>query len=71
MSDTTQLTAADVMTANVITIPPTATLRQAARLMTSHRISALPVVEGGVVVAVVSEADLLQPATSPTPQPDW
>lgn len=71
MSDSAQLTAADVMTSDVITIPPTATLRQAARLMTSHGISALPVVKGGVVVAVLSEADLLQPDTTATPQPDW
>ena len=61
MPDTSPKTAAEVMTRDVVTVPPDATLRQAARLMTRHRISALPVVKGGVVIGVVSETDLLRP----------
>ena len=71
MSETTQLTAADVMTREVVTVPPDATVRQAARLMTRHGISALPVVKAGVVIGIVSETDLLAPGSAPAPQPDW
>jgi CBS domain-containing protein len=71
MPDLTRLTAADVMTRKVVTVGPEATLRQAARLMTQHRISALPVLKGGVVVGLLSEADLLAPGAAPSPQPDW
>jgi CBS domain-containing protein len=71
MPDTSRMTAAEVMTRDVLTLGPEATLRQAARLMTRHRISALPVMKGGVVVGLVSEADLLQPGATPAPQADW
>jgi CBS domain-containing protein len=71
MFEANPMTAADVMTREVISVPPDATLRQAARLMTQHGISALPVVKGGVVVGIVSETDLLQPGMTPAPQPDW
>ncbi len=71
MPKTDQMTAADVMTRNVVTLAPDATLRQAARLMTRHNISAVPVLKAGVVVGLVSETDLLQPGIEPTPQPDW
>lgn len=71
MPDTSRMTAAEVMTRDVVTLAPEATLRQAARLMTRHRISALPVLKSGVVVGLVSEADLLQPGATPVPQADW
>lgn len=71
MSDTVQLSAADVMTREVVTIPPDTTLRQAARLMTRHGVSALPVVKGGVVIGIISDTDLLAPDAMPTPSPDW
>lgn len=71
MLDASPKTAAEVMTRDVITVPPDATLRQAARLMTKHRISALPVMKGDVVIGIISETDLLQPGTAPTPQADW
>lgn len=71
MSDTSRKTAADVMTRQVVTIGPEATVRQAARLMTQNRISALPVLKGGVVVGLLSETDLLAPGAVPAPQPDW
>ena len=71
MSETTQLTAADVMTRDIITVTQDTTLRQAARLMTRHGISALPVVKSGVVIGIVSETDLLAPGTTPTAKPDW
>jgi CBS domain-containing protein len=53
--------ASDVMTRDVITIDPDATVLQAARLMLQHRISGLPVVDqSGRLVGVLSEGDFLR-----------
>ena len=53
--------AADVMTTNVVTAAPDATVQDAAALMLSHRVSALPVVDGkGKLVGIVSEGDLMR-----------
>lgn len=71
MPDLNQLTAADVMTRDVVTIAPDATLRMAARLMAKHGVSALPVVKGGVAVGVVSETDLIQPDATAPRRGDW
>lgn len=49
----------DVMTQEVQTVAPETPLREVARLLTELRISGLPVVEDGLVVGVVSEADIL------------
>ncbi len=49
----------DVMTKNVITVEPGASLKEAARLLLEHGISGMPVVADGVVLGVISEADLL------------
>ena len=55
------MNASDVMTREVVTIGPDATVLQAARLMLQHRISGLPVVDGeGNLVGVVSEGDFLR-----------
>jgi CBS domain-containing protein len=52
--------AADVMTPNVVTVPPDAPITQAVRIMLQHHISGLPVVDaGGNLVGIVTEADLL------------
>lgn len=48
------------MSSPVVTVPPEATSRQVADLLTQHRISAVPVVDGaGPVLGLVSEFDLL------------
>ncbi len=57
----------DVMTHLVVTLRPQDTLQQAAKRLLSNRISGAPVVEGGRLVGVVSEADLLK-AYAPAPQ---
>jgi CBS domain-containing protein len=50
----------DVMTGEVVTVPPGASLKEAARLLVEHRISGLPVVDNqNHVLGVVSEADVL------------
>lgn len=53
--------AEDVMTRDVISIAPDATILQAARLMLQHHISGLPVVDrDGNLVGVLSEGDFLR-----------
>jgi CBS domain-containing protein len=53
--------AEDVMTRDVISIAPDATVLQAARLMLQHHISGLPVVDkAGKLVGVLSEGDFLR-----------
>jgi CBS domain-containing protein len=55
------MNAADIMTQPVITVTPETKIAEAARLMLLHRISGLPVTdEGGSVVGIVSEGDLLR-----------
>jgi CBS domain len=52
-------TARDVMTTNVVSAAPEESVDDAARLLTFHDISGLPVCDHGRVVGVVSEADLI------------
>ena len=51
--------ARDIMTSPVITVNPQTRVRHIAALLLRHGISALPVVERGKLVGIVSEADLL------------
>jgi len=51
--------ASDVMTSRVITVGPDTAVRHIAGLLFEHRISALPVLEKGKMVGIVSEGDLL------------
>jgi acetoin utilization protein AcuB len=55
-----RLTTGSAMTKAVITIGPERDARDAARLMLDHRIGALPVVEGGLLVGIVTETDVLR-----------
>jgi CBS domain-containing protein len=53
--------ARDVMVKDVVTVSPEATVREAARLLVEHGISAMPVIEDdGRVVGIVSEGDLIR-----------
>lgn len=54
------LVARDLMTWPVITVEEEAPLREAARLMTRHRVNRLPVVRQGQVVGIVSRADVIR-----------
>jgi CBS domain-containing protein len=50
----------NLMTSDVITVSPDASLKDVAGLLAQYRISGLPVVdESGAVVGVISEADIL------------
>jgi CBS domain-containing protein len=51
--------ARDVMTSTVISVSPEQSVDEAAHLLTFHDISGMPVCEGGRVVGVLSEADLI------------
>jgi acetoin utilization protein AcuB len=56
----TQLTVAKVMTRAVITVGPDREARDAAQLMLDHTIGALPVVDVGRPIGIVTETDLLR-----------
>jgi CBS domain-containing protein len=50
----------DIMTSDVVTVRPETSLKDVATILTERRISGVPVVdEGGKVVGVVSEGDIL------------
>jgi len=54
----------DLMTVNVASVGPEATLKQVARLMTARGVSGIPVIDAGRrVLGVVSEADIIVKAT--------
>lgn len=64
------MNAQDVMTRDVITIDPDATVLQAARLMLQNHISGLPVVDKeGSLVGVLSEGDFLRRRETRTEKP--
>jgi acetoin utilization protein AcuB len=55
-----KLTVGSVMRRAVITIDAQRDAAEAARIMLDHKIGALPVVDGGVVVGIVTETDMLR-----------
>jgi CBS domain-containing protein len=56
----TVMNASDVMTRNVVAVGPDTGVDDIARLLLEHRISGLPVVQGGFVLGIVSEGDLVR-----------
>jgi CBS domain-containing protein len=55
------LTAADLMTSEVITVTKETTVRELAELFVSNRISSVPVVDAtGTLIGMVSENDLIE-----------
>jgi len=59
MPETSGKTARDIMTADPVTITKDAAVTEAARIMVDKRVGALPVVEGGELVGIVTEGDLI------------
>ncbi|HEU4564928.1 MAG TPA: CBS domain-containing protein [Gemmatimonadaceae bacterium] len=59
----------EIMTQDVVTVSPEATLRDAMALLTARHVSGAPVVAGGRVVGVLSGTDLLSFASSTPPAP--
>jgi len=59
-------TVAEVMTEQVITIAPEATIGEAARVMANKRVKRLPVVDDdGVLIGIISRADVVNAFTKP------
>src|SRR5690606_1931310 len=64
--------AADVMSTRVITVPQDMPVRQVARILLDHRISAVPVVGlDGRVVGMISESDLIRRDSTARPGSWW
>jgi CBS domain-containing protein len=60
----------EVMTKDLITVGPQATLREAAKIMADRWIRHLPVVDGGKVVGVISQRDLAGVLAGALNEPD-
>lgn len=58
-----QRTVAEIMTGNVITVTPDTPLEEAARHLYANRIGCLPVMDGALLVGVLTEADVLKAFT--------
>jgi predicted transcriptional regulator len=59
-----------VMSSPPVVIGPDATIREAALLMADRKIGCLPVVEGGRLIGIVTETDVLRwVASAPAPPP--
>ncbi|MFA4877957.1 MAG: CBS domain-containing protein [Methanoregula sp.] len=50
----------DVMTKEIITLPPTAPVLDALRIMSAHNFGRIPVVEGGKILGIVTRTDILK-----------
>ena len=55
-----RMTLASVMTKNVVTAESSREATEAAQLMLDHKIGALPVVDRGLLVGIITETDLLR-----------
>jgi acetoin utilization protein AcuB len=66
----TKLTVGQVMTRSVITSGPDRPARDAAQLMLDHKIGAVPVLDGGQLIGIITETDIVRAfvkMTAPTP----
>jgi acetoin utilization protein AcuB len=55
-----RLTVGEIMTRSLITIGPDSPAREGARLMLDHKIGALPVLDDGRLVGIVTETDIVR-----------
>ncbi|MFC3028331.1 MULTISPECIES: CBS domain-containing protein [Roseomonadaceae] len=66
----TRLSARDLMTAEVVTVPPATPVLSIARLLAERGISAVPVLDGtGKLLGIVTEADLIRRLAGEADQP--
>lgn len=56
----TKLTVGEVMTRSLITVGPERAAHEAAQLMLDHSIGALPVTQGGRLVGILTETDVMR-----------
>jgi CBS domain-containing protein len=72
MLENSKLTAADIMTRDVITVFPHTSLRYVAKLLAENHLSGLPVVDDAQhVVGIVTENDLLKWSDGPGDKQTW
>ncbi len=71
MSTAVELRVGNLMTLDPITISPDEPAHEAERILKTYRVSGLPVVEGGVVVGVLSQTDLLTARSSELISGNW
>jgi len=55
-----RLTVGQVMSRTVVQVGPDREAREAARLLLDHKIGALPVVDGGYVIGILTESDFVR-----------
>jgi adenylylsulfate kinase len=55
-----KLTAGDIMTRGVLVVSPERSAAEAARILMTHKISALPVTEGDRLVGIITESDFVR-----------
>jgi len=55
-----KMTVGSVMTSSVITVDPNRDVADAARIMLDHKIGALPVVDGGTIIGILTETDIVR-----------
>jgi CBS domain-containing protein len=55
-----KLTVGEIMTRSVITIGPDRPARDGARLMLDHKIGALPVLDDGRLIGIITETDIVR-----------
>jgi len=65
----TKLTVGQVMTGSVITAGPDRPARDAAQLMLDHKIGAVPVVDGGHLIGIITETDIVRAFVTMTAPP--
>lgn len=55
-----ELMVKDVMVEEVITIPPTESVVEAAKIMIEHHINRIPIVENNTVIGIVTRTDIVR-----------
>jgi len=61
-------TANDIMTREVVTVTEEVTVEHAAQMIEMHKVRRLPVVQDGLLVGILSRADLLRALLAPVPE---
>jgi CBS domain-containing membrane protein len=54
----------EIMSASVIVVDPDRPVAEAARIMTDHKIGALPVVDGTRLAGIITESDFVRAVAS-------
>lgn len=55
-----QLTVEKIMTKDPVTIDPNTSIKKAAKLLLEHKIGSLPVMDGGMLVGIITESDIFR-----------